>query len=171
MTERGHTDGKWYIYENDEVVGPFSVEELGDRLSKETLVCRAGSEEWNEAREVDDLQEVFAEDDSGLRMASSPTSSSAQETDQGASAEKSVSEGDRSQEGEQSEPIQESQDLQPTLDELLKICQHAENRELVREFKEHWDEYDRAEKRVIRNEMKSRGIFNETKNGDSEKAL
>jgi len=53
---------QWYAYENDEVTGPFSEKELGQRIEPDTLVCPAGSEEWLKAGERTELQHLFEND-------------------------------------------------------------------------------------------------------------
>lgn len=126
---------KWYVYRDDEVIGPFATDELVGQIEADTMVCPAGSEEWSEAQEVEELQEY-------VTAAEPPPA--APETETKKSDETSSD---------------ESAPEKPTLNKLKVIAQQATNEELEREYNEFWDKYDSQEKRIIRNEMVTRNLW------------
>lgn len=130
---------KWYVYENDEVVGPFAREELADRIDPETLVCPAGEEDWIKAEGIEELSTLL-----NTTEKESPAA-------------------------EVKEPAEnKSEPPVPTLEKLRTICKQASNEELAREFQEFWDEYDSQERRLLRNEMVNRNIWSELTEADAE---
>ncbi|MFB6355600.1 MAG: DUF4339 domain-containing protein, partial [bacterium] len=46
---------KWYIYVNDDVKGPYEPEELIQQVTADTQICKAGTENWQKARNVDEF--------------------------------------------------------------------------------------------------------------------
>lgn len=132
---------KWYLYENEEVIGPFTKNQLRDRVDEETLVCEAGEEDWQPAAEVPELDGLFA--------------SSSQKTPSRESVEES---SDHTASGEVS-PDTEEETIEPTLDSLQSICERAENDELLKQYEKHWEEYDPEERRVILGEIDNRGLL------------
>lgn len=130
---------KWYLYENEEVVGPFEPAELSERIDADTLVCRAGEEEWNPAGGVPDLEPVLRED----------------EQPEPEPAER----GTEDQSGEwSSEETTEEEIIEPTLENLHEICEKAADRDLLEEHENHLDDYDEEERRLIREELERRGL-------------
>jgi hypothetical protein len=128
---------KWYLYENEEVQGPFEKPDLRGRINPESLVCRAGEEEWNPAESVPELEDLFTEP---------PTpepSTTDSDSNAGATTEDSV------------EPIE------PTLENLREICEKASDRNLRYEYDHHSEEYDSEELEVIRSELERRSLLNE----------
>lgn len=139
--------GKWYIYENEEVVGPFEVSQLEGRVTRGTLVCRAGEEDWEKADEIKEFQSLFESSDSKLTLEQTPSTEQCDNSFKDSKSNK-----------EEHENLEE---VKPTLEGLANICQHAENDELIREYKSFWQRYDRKEKNIIRIELENRGIFEE----------
>ncbi len=143
---------KWYVYDDDEVIGPFATDELVGQIESETLVCPAGSEEWKKAEEIEALQEFFGKPQA---PPSAPPGEQVKETEQ-TEAESDQAPG---------EPEK------PTLNKLNAICQQATDDELTREYEKFWEEYDSPEQRIIRNEMVTRDLWEEvtaTEEEDSE---
>lgn len=124
----------WYLYENEEVVGPFEPTELTGRIDEDTLVCRAGQEEWNPAAEVPDLQSVLLENE---RNQPGPW------------------EG-RKQESATEAPEEEI--IEPSLENLRRICEKASDRDLLEEHEQHFDAYDDYERRILREELERRDL-------------
>ena len=141
---------KWYTYENNEVIGPFEVNELESKVNPDSLVCRAGGEDWVKASQVEELSELF-EDEQPQPPAEEPTPP------------------EKDTEAQESES---AQDLppEPTVKKLREICQQASDDELADEYNEHWDSYDRKERRIIRNEMVNRGLWQEVTESEEEEA-
>ena len=128
---------KWYLYENEEVQGPFEKPDLRGRIDPESLVCRAGEEEWNPAESLPELEDLFAE---------SPT------------PESSASDGA----SEAGSPTEDSvEPIEPTLENLRELCEKASDRNLRYEYDQHSEEYDIEELEVIRSELERRGLLNE----------
>lgn len=125
---------QWYLYENEEVVGPFEPADLSGRIDENTLVCRAGQEEWNPAAEVPELQSVLADDEGDQ---TNPGSG------QGPSTEADVS---------------EEEIIEPTLENLRRISEKASDRDLIEEHEQHLDAYDDHERRILREELEQRGL-------------
>jgi hypothetical protein len=129
---------KWYLYENEEVVGPFEPSGLSGRIDEDTLVCRAGQEEWNHAGKVPELQSILREDE----------------------REQPDSGGEQTPES-QSEDTEE-EIIEPTLENLRSICEKASDRNLLEEHEQHLDEYDEYERRILREELERRGLTGQT---------
>ena len=136
---------EWYLYEDDDVVGPFTGPELADKIEPDTLICPAGSEEWKKASERPEVQPYLGDDEETGEPTDEPAEPSAQqqpdETESGDSFEVPVG------------------DLEPTLDNLKRIAREANAEDLRREFQEYWDEYDRKEQQIIYQEMEHLGIL------------
>ena len=50
----------FYIHKDDQQQGPFSIDELKDlKITRETMVWFEGADEWKQAIEIEDLQEIF----------------------------------------------------------------------------------------------------------------
>lgn len=127
---------KWYLYENEEVVGPFDPGDLSGRIDEDTLVCRAGEEEWNPAGEVADLRDVLREEEEPRDVDVDP-----------------VDQPDDAGDEETTEEV-----IEPTLDNLVEICERASDRTLITEFEQHRQEYDDEERRILREELEERGL-------------
>jgi len=163
---------KWYYYENDDVIGPFSEEELIEHISPETLLCPAGEEDWKPANEYPGIKRYLDTDDPDSQETSQKpprselqlpeTQSPARETDKNATEHtKTEPRGDNGE----SQPDERSEEtLQPTLETLTRIAREANAEDLLREFKHHWDEYDREEQKIIYLEMKHLGILPDQQN-------
>jgi hypothetical protein len=119
----------WYIYEDDEVVGPFNGPELAGKIEPDTLVCPAGEEEWKKASEREDVKPFL-----------------------GTPGE------DEEEETHDDEEIVVG-NLEPNLETLTRIAREANAEDLQREFQEHWEEYDREEQKIIYQEMEHLGIL------------
>lgn len=137
---------EWYIYEDDEVVGPFTGPELADKIEPDTLVCPAGSEEWKQASERPEVQPYLGQDEE------EETDESPAEPSEPTDQQQDTSDSEESFEV----PVG---DLEPTLDNLKRIAREANAEDLRREFQEFWDEYDRKEQQIIYQEMEHLGIL------------
>ncbi len=50
----------FYIHKDDQQQGPFTIDELKDlKITRETMVWFEGADEWKQAIEIEDLQEIF----------------------------------------------------------------------------------------------------------------
>ncbi|GEM_PF-4406423 len=143
---------KWYTYENNEVIGPFEANELESKVNPDSLVCRAGGEDWVKAGQVEELSKLF-EDEQPQPPATEP--------------EPAPPKDDTDVQGTES-----TQELppEPTITKLRGICQQASDEKLAAEYNEHWGSYDRQERRIIRNEMVNRGIWKEVTEADEDEA-
>ncbi|MFB6355601.1 MAG: hypothetical protein ABEJ65_03695, partial [bacterium] len=61
-------------------------------------------------------------------------------------------------------------DIQPTLNDLQRICDQATDDQLIREYQEFWDTYDNQEQRVIRKQMVMREIWYDVVEGEDEES-
>ena len=141
---------QWYTYKDSEVQGPFEQAEICEMIDRKTLVCPAGTENWEAAGQLPELSDCF----------SRPTDSSP-DKQPGESLGKKPPE---QEDGAQNQPESEKETssgitLEPTLQNLRTLCQHATDSDLEREYNEFWDEYDKKEQRLLRNEMGGRGIW------------
>lgn len=175
----------WYIYHNDEVMGPFPFEDLEGRLTPDTHVCPEDGDDWYRAGDIEGfepaLQPKFREDsasqdDSLGSSTDQTTSTSQQETSSTTTAQQqsggsldqdyqtgtSDEDGSTDQSDSSYEEVDEEQvdasDVEPTLDTLYNIAQQASDEDLVREYNEFWHEYDANEQKTIMNEIERRGI-------------
>ena len=167
---------KWYCYENEEVIGPFSKEELVERISPNTLLCPAGKEDWKPAKEYPEMKEYLESEPSppeadAQQTADEPTSSELQLPQTDSTVEKSNKKETEKQPTKIEEDDQNpnktnpSEDpLEPTLETLTRIAREANSEDLLREFKHHWSEYDREEQKIIYLEMKHLGIHPDQQN-------
>jgi hypothetical protein len=146
---------QWYIYKDDEVQGPFTAEELEGQISRTTQVCPAGSEDWIKAEDVEELQQLF----SGKK----PT---APQKPKKTSANNTKQKKNRQDPGQENNPP-----VLPTLKSLHLITRQASDDDLKRELEEFWEEYDRSEQRIIRNEMTNRGIWPEKEESEEQSVL
>ncbi len=146
---------QWYIYKDDEVQGPFTAEELEGQISRTTQVCPTGSEDWVKAEEIEKLKPLFSEN----KPAAPPKSEKFSES----KTEQKKNRQDSSQENNPS--------VLPTLKNLHLITRQASNDDLKRELEEFWEEYDRSEQRIIRNEMTNRGIWPEKEESEEQSVL
>lgn len=131
---------EWYLYENNEVIGPFTPEDLTDRLQSDTLVCKAGQENWRDAADVPELNAILEEPpetESPDRTAFEEEESTAEESDQSVES------------------------IEPTLDKLKSICEKASDQNLLREHESFLDEYGRYEKEIILEEINQRNLLGE----------
>ncbi len=124
---------EWYIYEDQEVHGPFEYDNLCEKIGPKTLVCPAGTENWEQAGKLEQLAGCFES-----QTAATPTPKNEAESTA------------------RPEVLPE-----PTLEALRTICQHATSADLQRQYREFWDSYDRQEQRIIRNELGNRGDWDE----------
>lgn len=140
---------KWYLYVDEEVIGPFTKDQLRERLDEETLVCEAGSEDWQSAKDVPELTSLLASEEQASpnagESASTPsaTPSSTRATETAAEAETKADET-----------------IEPTLESLQSICERADNDDLMEQYEQHWEKYDSEERRVILAEIDNRGLLN-----------
>ncbi len=139
---------RWYLYENEEVIGPFYKADLSGRIDPETLVCRAGEEEWNPAQSVPELNNLVSNDQSD-----SPETGSQDQSQQGNQHREEI---DETQSDKNIEPID------PTLCNLRQICETASDRNLRYEYEKHQEDYDEKELELIRAELERRDLLSET---------
>lgn len=137
---------KWYLYEDDEVIGPFGEEQLRNRIDEETLVCEAGEENWQAAGNVPELESLFVD-----HAQQKQHQDVAQESEPSPATDDSARGSDR--DGESTKTIE------PTLEELQSICERANSDELMEQYEDHWDDYDAEERRVILAEIDNRGLM------------
>lgn len=130
---------EWYIYEDDEVVGPFEGPELADHIDPDTLVCPAGSDEWKKASERSEVRPFLSPDDS-------------EETNEPDTSKNEASPDEK--DVQTTDEDVEAGELEPTLNNLERIAREASAEELKREFQHYWDDYDRKEQQIIYREMK-----------------
>lgn len=180
---------KWYYYENDEVIGPFSEEDLIEKISPDTLLCPAGEENWQPAHEYPEIQSCFEEDNPSAEETDRSNGEEKQNSSLNVPEEQSTKKEpadtpieERSGEPTESEEKIESAEpkaeskpeqaepdenqieaheetLEPTLETLTRIARDANAEDLLREFKQYWDKYDREEQQIIYMEMKHLGIL------------
>ena len=148
---------RWYAYLDGEVQGPFEKEKLAGKISPEIQVCPAGSEDWQKAGEVEELKSIFEEKKQEKTPAPPEPSKEEEQTDQS----KKTTTSRTSQEKDSGDTELGEPPEIPTLKDLHMISKQAADDELTREYEEFWDEYDRAEKRILRNEMIDRSIWPE----------
>ncbi len=141
---------KWYVYLDGEVQGPFEKEKLKGKITPEIQVCPAGTEDWKKAADVAELKSIFEKDKP--------------EPEAAAKKEKQPEQQDENTSPRSAQPadteLEEKPD-KPTLKDLHMISKQAADEELTREYEEFWEAYDRAEKRILRNEMTDRNIWPE----------
>lgn len=142
---------QWYLYEDEEVKGPFDKDELSGRVDPESLICRAGKEEWNPAESIPELKDLFLDDSPTSPGTISPEGSSQEDQPQ---KEQSVNTETKSEKS--IDPIA------PTLDNLREICEQVSDQDLRIEHEQHRDQYDERELKVIRSEMERRGLLVKT---------
>lgn len=143
---------KWYLYKNEEVIGPYPTDDLERRISKDTRVCRAGEKEWNRAVEVPELQSV-------LKQGESKNSAETKRSSRKDQSQKIVSQNQtKTTEGSEEDDIDS---IEPTLENLVEICEKADGGDLIREYESFWTEYDDMERKIILEEIDERGLSDE----------
>ncbi|MFP4687928.1 MAG: DUF4339 domain-containing protein [bacterium] len=149
---------QWYVYLDDEVKGPYELAQLKELISESTLVCPAGSEDWVKAGEVEALQSLFTQAPPAKPVAPSEP--------------KNINTKQKSSPKNQApETASAAYGVMPTLNNLHLIARQASDDDLERELAEFWEEYDRAEQRIIRNEMTNRGIWPEEEESGEQSVL
>lgn len=133
---------------DDEVRGPYSTEQLEGKITEDTLVCRAGDEEWQNAADVPTFSAMFEALDTPTDP--SPDGTSSIPSNSATKSDQKI----------------EIDEIEPTLNELHKITRHATTEDIKREYNEFWSEYDSREQRILRNEMIDRGIWDELSEPD-----
>ncbi|MFB6344790.1 MAG: DUF4339 domain-containing protein [bacterium] len=137
---------QWYLYEEDNVRGPFDQTQLKEKVTRDTLVCQAGSDDWKPAGDVPELHDL-------IRSSSSGDSESAACRDRNSSDHADHSGDTQGDSPDGEKPID------PTLDNLRAICERAQNEELIAEYNHHWEGYDSTEQQLILNEMRKRNLL------------
>lgn len=141
----------WYIYENEEVLGPYNPEDLTDYLEEDTLVCRAGEKEWQEAGNVPELANILTDEAPG----------------DGNKSRQKTTEDPLSGQTKQNEPKETTSDdeeeiIEPTLKNFLEICEGASDNDLLNEYESNFQEYDAQEKQILVDELQRRNLIEST---------
>jgi hypothetical protein len=137
---------QWYLYVNEEVTGPFDPSDLQNELEEDTLVCRAGEEEWQKAGTVPELNELLTPDTQPEPTETTTTGTQESETN----------------EEELDQVTDEETIIEPTLENFLDICEQASDQNLLNEYENNLSEYDSQERTILIDELKRRDIFQKT---------
>ncbi len=135
----------WYLYENEEVRGPFETEDLQGKLRKEVLVCRAGEKKWRKASNVEALNDLLAEPNSPGASTGPSSVSSAR--------------GEKRETGSTSGAYDNENIIEPTLDNFLALCEKASDRDLLNEYETNLTEYDSLEREILVDELQRRDLI------------
>lgn len=149
----------WYLYEEGEVLGPFDPVELRDRLSVRTLVCREGEKEWQKAGEIEELRNAL---NTGVSSSRSSQGEEPVRRESDYTRRKERREKEKSDSSKTSDESKQLNSIEPTLGNLVEICERAKGQDLLREYHSFWNKYDQREQQIISRELQRRGLLEES---------